>query len=99
MEIVLSNVIDLKFAVYGGYYGCEIIPALFSISVDPIAKKIYSEFNIWYLGDATKGGTEEAVLNNLKVTENYIFLFKFFFLSHLRITLLYNRIKKWRIVG
>ena len=41
-------------------------PALFSLAVDPIAKNVHSEFNIWYLDDATIAGTEETDLSDLR---------------------------------
>ena len=40
--------------------------ALFSFVVQPIAKNVNSEVNIWYLDDATIAGTEDAVLDDLR---------------------------------
>ena len=34
--------------------------------VDPTAKNVYFEFDIWYLDDASMAGTEETVLSDLR---------------------------------
>ena len=41
-------------------------PALFALSVDPIAKDMRSEFNVWYLDDACIAGDRDTVLHDLE---------------------------------
>ena len=40
-------------------------PALFSLAIDEIARRATSEFNVWYLDDASLGDTPEKVLEDL----------------------------------
>ena len=40
-------------------------PALFSLGVDQIVQGLQSEFNVWYLDDATLGDTPETVLRDI----------------------------------
>ena len=61
------------------YYGEEVLqsstgiqqgdpfgPALFSLGVDEVARTVESEFNVWYLDDATLGDTPEKVLQDVQ---------------------------------
>ena len=41
-------------------------PALFALGVDQIARGLCSEFNVWYLDDATLGDTPEKVLEDVQ---------------------------------
>ena len=47
--------------------GDPIGPALFDLSVDEAARGVQSEFNIWYLDDATLGDSPKRVHNDLVV--------------------------------
>ena len=47
--------------------GDPIGPALFALSVDEAARGVQSEFNVWYLDDATVGDSPERVHNDLVV--------------------------------
>ena len=47
--------------------GDPIGPALFALSVDEAARGIQSEFNVWYLDDATLGNSPETVYYDLVV--------------------------------
>ena len=42
-------------------------PALFALSVDEAARGVQSEFNVWYLDDATLGDSPERVYDDLVV--------------------------------
>ena len=42
-------------------------PALFALAVDEAARGVNSEFNVWYLDDATLGGTPEQVLEDVPI--------------------------------
>ena len=42
-------------------------PAIFALSVDEAAGGVQSEFNVWYLDDATLGDSPESVPNDLVV--------------------------------
>lgn len=42
-------------------------PALFALTVDEIARGVQSEFNVWYLDDATLGDSPERVHEDLRV--------------------------------
>ena len=44
-----------------------IYPALFALSVDEAARGVQSEFNVWYLDDATLGDSQERVHDDLVV--------------------------------
>ena len=50
----------------GVQQGDPLGPLLFSLGVDDIARSVSAPVNIWYLDDATIGGTPEIVLNALK---------------------------------
>jgi len=41
-------------------------PALFSLGIDGIARDVDSEFNVWYLDDATLGDAPDKVLEDLR---------------------------------
>ena len=41
-------------------------PALFSLGIDEIAREVDSEFNVWYLDDATLGDSPERVLEDVR---------------------------------
>ena len=47
--------------------GDPIGPALFALSVDEAARGVQSEFNVWYLDDATLGNSPERVYDDLVV--------------------------------
>ena len=47
--------------------GDPIGPALFALSVDEAARGVQSEFNVWYLDDATLGDSPERVYDDLVV--------------------------------
>ena len=47
--------------------GDPIGPALFALSVDEAARGVQSEFNVWYLDDATLGDSSERVYDDLVV--------------------------------
>ena len=47
--------------------GDPIRPALFALSVDEAARGVQSEFNVWYLDDATLGDSPERVHDDLVV--------------------------------
>ena len=47
--------------------GDPIGPALFALSVDEAARGVQSEFNVWYLDDATLGDSQERVHDDLVV--------------------------------
>ena len=47
--------------------GDRIGPALFALSVNEAARGVQSEFNVWYLDDATLGDSPEKVYNDLVV--------------------------------
>ena len=47
--------------------GDPIGPALFALSVDEAARGVQSEFNVWYLDDATLGDSPERVYDDLLV--------------------------------
>ena len=40
-------------------------PALFALTIDEAARGVQSEFNVWYLDDATLGGSPEGVRDDL----------------------------------
>ena len=42
-------------------------PALFSLGLDHIVKKLKSEMNIWYLDDSNMADSPEIVLEDLKI--------------------------------
>ena len=42
-------------------------PALFALSVDKSARGVQSEFNVWYLNDATFGDSPKRIHDNLVV--------------------------------
>ena len=42
-------------------------PALFAVSIDEAARGVQSEFNVWYLDDATHGDSPERVYDDLVV--------------------------------
>ena len=46
--------------------GDPIGPLLFALAVDQIANGIDSELNVWYLDDATIGGSPESVLSDVR---------------------------------
>ena len=45
--------------------GDPIGPALFSLGVDSTMRRVQTELNVWYLDDATLGGSVESVLTSL----------------------------------
>ena len=47
--------------------GDPIGPGLFALSVDEAARGVQSEFNVWYLDDATLGDSPERVHDDLVV--------------------------------
>ena len=47
--------------------GDPIGPALFALSVDEAARGVQSEFNVWYLDDATLGDSPERIHDDLVV--------------------------------
>ena len=49
--------------------GDPIGPALFALSVDEAARGVQSEFNVWYLDDATLGYSQERVHDDLVVLQ------------------------------
>ena len=46
--------------------GDPFAPALFALTLDPIAKDMRSGFNIWYLDDTCIGEDRDEVMNDLK---------------------------------
>ena len=50
----------------GVQQGDPIDPHLFSLAVDQIASGVESELNVWYLDDATIGGSPESVLSDIQ---------------------------------
>ena len=50
----------------GVQQGDPISPLLFALAVDQIASGVDSELNIWYLDDATIGGSPESVLSDVQ---------------------------------
>ena len=41
-------------------------PAMFALGIDEVARRVQSEFNVWYLDDAAIGDTPERVLEDVK---------------------------------
>ena len=50
----------------GVQQGDPIGPLLFALAVDQIASGVESELSVWYLDDATIGGSPESVLNDVQ---------------------------------
>ena len=50
----------------GVQQGEQISPLLFALAVDYIASGVESELNVWYLDDATIGGSPESVLSDMQ---------------------------------
>ncbi|XP_061706329.1 uncharacterized protein LOC133517161 [Cydia pomonella] len=49
----------------GCQQGDPLGPAIFSLAINPIIKKLNSKFNVWYLDDGTLGGDVDTVLSDL----------------------------------
>ena len=41
-------------------------PAMFALGIDEVARRVESEFNVWYLDDAALGDTPERVIEDVK---------------------------------
>ncbi|CAE1322167.1 unnamed protein product [Acanthosepion pharaonis] len=63
MLIASDNIIS---SATGIQQGDPLGPLLFAMSIDGVARSIASPFNIWYLDDATLGGSIEAVAAELR---------------------------------
>ena len=50
----------------GVQQGDPIDPLLFALAVDQIASGVDSKLNVWYLDDATLGGSPESVLSDVQ---------------------------------
>ena len=50
----------------GVQQGDPIIPLLFALAVDQIACGVESELHVWYLDDATIGGSTQSVLSDVQ---------------------------------
>jgi len=42
-------------------------PAMFALGIDEVARRVQSEFNVWYLDDAALGDTPERVLEDVRI--------------------------------
>ncbi|XP_063368267.1 uncharacterized protein LOC134656640 [Cydia amplana] len=49
----------------GCQQGDPLGPAIFSLAINPIIKKLNSKFNVWYLDDGTLGGDVDTVTSDL----------------------------------
>ena len=56
----------------GVQQGDPIGPILFALAVDLIASGVASELNVWYLDDATIGGSPESVLSDVQRCINWL---------------------------
>ncbi|CAE1283077.1 unnamed protein product [Acanthosepion pharaonis] len=63
MLIASDNIIS---SATGIQQGDPLGPLLFAMAIDGVARSIASPFNIWYLDDATLGGSIEAVAADLR---------------------------------
>lgn len=50
----------------GCQQGDPLGPAIFSLVIHPIIKRLESKFNVWYLDDGTLGGEANTILKDLK---------------------------------
>ena len=41
-------------------------PALFALELDELTREVESDYNIWYLDDATLGGSPDVVLRDVR---------------------------------
>lgn len=68
-KLIYKN--NLILSEVGCQQGDPLGPALFSLAIHPIIKKLESKFNVWYLDDGTLGGDINTVHKdlNLIITE------------------------------
>ena len=57
---------DVITSSCGVQQGDPLGPALFALAVDPVARAMQSELNVWYLDDATLAGPPECVASDLR---------------------------------
>lgn len=63
-KLIYKN--NLLSSEVGCQQGDPLGPAIFSLAIHPIIKKLESKFNVWYLDDGSLGGDVDTVLKDLQ---------------------------------